>query len=258
MIKQCPNAGKGGNFMKCIILAAGFGKRLYPLTENTPKAFIEVGGKTIIDSLVDNINSTRRVDEYIIITNHKHYNMFYHWSFDRNENITVIDDGVGDDSSSIGALNDLKLVLDKYNIEEDCIVTAANLVFAFSLAAFFNFAQRKDGSCSLIDYEENEFKLRKNTVVNVNSNDKVISIINKPANPESYWICPHFFYLKAKDLNSVGDAIASGCNADSIGDFACYIANNSELYSMPVPGDLFRITNEASLKKARKDYVPFV
>ena len=33
--------------MKCLILAAGYATRLYPLTENYPKPLLEVAGKAI-------------------------------------------------------------------------------------------------------------------------------------------------------------------------------------------------------------------
>ncbi|RKZ06159.1 hypothetical protein DRQ05_05225, partial [bacterium] len=39
--------------MKAIVLAAGFGERLRPLTEKTPKSLLEVGGKPVIDHLLD-------------------------------------------------------------------------------------------------------------------------------------------------------------------------------------------------------------
>jgi NDP-sugar pyrophosphorylase family protein len=35
--------------MKAIILAAGVSRRLYPLTHDTPKCLLEVGGRPIID-----------------------------------------------------------------------------------------------------------------------------------------------------------------------------------------------------------------
>ena len=43
--------------MKCLILAAGYATRLYPLTENFPKPLLKVGGKAILDWLVDDIAS---------------------------------------------------------------------------------------------------------------------------------------------------------------------------------------------------------
>ena len=54
--------------MKCLILAAGYATRLYPLTENFPKPLLEVKGKTILDWLVDDIDASGAIDEYVIET----------------------------------------------------------------------------------------------------------------------------------------------------------------------------------------------
>ena len=56
--------------MKCLILAAGYATRLYPLTENFPKPLLTVGEKTILDWLVDDIDTARVVDEFVVISNH--------------------------------------------------------------------------------------------------------------------------------------------------------------------------------------------
>ena len=57
--------------MKCVILAAGYATRLYPLTENFPKPLLKVGEKTILDWLLEDIHTSSSVDEYIVISNHK-------------------------------------------------------------------------------------------------------------------------------------------------------------------------------------------
>ena len=48
--------------MKCLILAAGYATRLYPLTENFPKPLLKVGEKTILDWLLDDIDAAGLVD----------------------------------------------------------------------------------------------------------------------------------------------------------------------------------------------------
>lgn len=52
--------------MQCVILAAGKGTRLRPLTETRPKPLVEVGGKALIDHIVEALPSS--VDELIIVT----------------------------------------------------------------------------------------------------------------------------------------------------------------------------------------------
>lgn len=53
--------------MKCIILAASYAIRLYPLTENYPKPLLPVGGKPILDWLIDDLKN--ETDEFIVVTN---------------------------------------------------------------------------------------------------------------------------------------------------------------------------------------------
>ena len=53
--------------MKCIVLAAGYATRLYPLTENFPKPLLEVKGKSILDWLLEDVQSTNMVDEVCLI-----------------------------------------------------------------------------------------------------------------------------------------------------------------------------------------------
>ena len=74
--------------MKCLILAAGYATRLYPLTENFPKPLLTVGEKTILDWLVDDIDTAGAVDEYVVISNHKYAPHFTEWAAKKKQKIT--------------------------------------------------------------------------------------------------------------------------------------------------------------------------
>jgi bifunctional UDP-N-acetylglucosamine pyrophosphorylase/glucosamine-1-phosphate N-acetyltransferase len=57
--------------MKAIVLAAGKGTRLLPLTSNRPKHLLEIGGKPILKWLIDDLIDTGIIDEIIIVVNYK-------------------------------------------------------------------------------------------------------------------------------------------------------------------------------------------
>ena len=51
--------------MKCVILAAGYATRLYPLTENFPKPLLDIKGKGILEWLIGDIEQIEEMDEVI-------------------------------------------------------------------------------------------------------------------------------------------------------------------------------------------------
>lgn len=53
--------------MKTVILAAGAGSRLKPLTDNLPKCLLKAGGKSILEMTIDNLLETGN-SEIIIVT----------------------------------------------------------------------------------------------------------------------------------------------------------------------------------------------
>ena len=77
--------------MKCLIIAAGYATRLYPLTENFPKPLLKVGDKPILDWLMEDLDRTGLINEYIVVTNHKFAPIFEEWARQRTD-VTVIDD----------------------------------------------------------------------------------------------------------------------------------------------------------------------
>lgn len=56
--------------MKAVILAGGFGKRLAPLTAVIPKPLLPVGGKSILEIIIERLKKFG-CDEVIIATNYK-------------------------------------------------------------------------------------------------------------------------------------------------------------------------------------------
>ena len=129
--------------MKCLILAAGYATRLYPLTENFPKPLLKVGDKTILDWLIDDIDTSREVDEYIVISNHKFAKHFEEWAAKKSQKITVVDDGTSTNETRLGAVKDIQFAIEKCQIDSDMLVIAGDNVLDFSLTKFIAYAKQK-------------------------------------------------------------------------------------------------------------------
>ena len=81
--------------MKVLILAAGYAMRLQPLTLNTPKPLLPIGGKKIIDRILEKAGSIKRVDSIYVVSNHKFFKNFEEWASisPYRDKISLVDDG---------------------------------------------------------------------------------------------------------------------------------------------------------------------
>ena len=79
--------------MKAVILAAGYATRLYPVTKYYPKPLLKIGGKTMMDFIVDEINTIPEVDKIYVVTNHKMAGYFVNWHATRKDGGRITDRG---------------------------------------------------------------------------------------------------------------------------------------------------------------------
>ena len=240
--------------MKCLILAAGYATRLYPLTENFPKPLLKVGEKTILDWLIDDVDTIGLVDEYIVISNHKFAHHFEDWSKTKNQKITIVDDGTSSNETRLGAVKDIHFAIEKLAIDDDMLVIAGDNVLDFSLTKFIAYAKGKNTSCIMRYFEEKNEKLSKCGVVSVDETDKVLKMVEKPVEPESNWCCPPFYYYTKEDARLVGKGIDEGCGVDAPGSYIAWLCNQSTVYAMKMPGKRYDIGNLESYEQVKKEY----
>src|SRR5690625_4784737 len=107
--------------MKCIILAAGYATRLYPLTKNTAKPLLEVAGKPILKHILEKVERINVVDDIYIVTNDKFYPDFVNWVKNNpsEKEITVINDQTTSNDNRLGAIADIQYVIQKEKLAED-------------------------------------------------------------------------------------------------------------------------------------------
>ncbi len=240
--------------MKCLILAAGYATRLYPLTENFPKPLLKVGEKTILDWLIDDIDASGVVDEYIVISNHKYTPHFDAWAKGKAQKITVVDDGTSTNETRRGAVKDIQFAIDALSLDDDMLVIAGDNVLDFSLVRFIEYAKSKGASCIMRYYEENVARLSKCGVVEIDAEERIVGMEEKPSVPKSNWCCPPFYYYTREDARLVGKGIVAGCGTDAPGSYIAWLSTQSAVYAMEMPGKRYDIGNLESYETVKKEY----
>ncbi len=238
--------------MKCIILAAGYATRLYPLTENYPKPLLKVGDKCILDWLIDDI--AEYIDEFVVISNHKYAEHFKHWAEQKPQRITVVDDGTENNAERLGAVRDIQLAVERLGIQDDCLVMAGDNVLDFSLAHFIRFAETAEGPCVMCHPENRRSALQKTAVVTVDDKNRITSFEEKPPEPKGNLAVPPFYFYRASDLHRIPEALAAGCGFDAPGSFAAWLSARTHMYAYAMPGKRFDIGDIQSYQKVQAEY----
>lgn len=243
--------------MKCIILAAGYATRLYPLTENFPKPLLEVQGKSIMEWLVKDIETIAQINEAIIVSNHKFYQHFMLWKRTLNTRliITVIDDGSTTNDNRLGAVRDIGFAVEKCCIKEDILVMAGDNLLDFSVKGFVDFFDRKKTACVMRHYEPSVERLRRTGVAIVDENSRVLLMQEKPREPKSNWAVPPFYIYPRDALKYVMEGIHSEtCNTDAPGSFIAWFCQKADVYAYLMPGRRYDIGNIDSYNYVQNIY----
>ena len=237
--------------MKCVILAAGYATRLYPLTENFPKPLLPVRGKPILDWLVEDIGDA--VDQYVVISNHKYAEHFLKWSEGR-ENTVVLDDGTESNETRLGAVKDVQFAIEQLGLKDDLLVIAGDNLLDFSLRSFIHYAKEKQTTCIMRYWEESEAKLRKAGVVIVDENDRIVEMEEKPKEPKSHWCTPPFYIYRAEDVPLVRKGIEEGCGTDAPGSFIAWLSAQTPVHAFLMPGQRYDIGDIESYRNVQEIY----
>ena len=238
--------------MTCIILAAGYATRMYPLTLNFPKPLLEVGGKKIIDWLIEDLEEAG-VERTVVVSNHKFISHFQSWVEGR-ENISVLDDGSVDNDHRLGAVKDIEFAIEKANIDDDIVVLAGDNVLNFSLSSFIEYGMEKKTSCIMRHEEKDRNKLRKTGVIEINEDELVLNMEEKPKEPKSNWAVPPFYYYTKEDKDLIKEGIASGCGTDAPGSFVSWLVKKRPVHAYKMIGDRFDVGSIEGYERIKKEY----
>jgi glucose-1-phosphate thymidylyltransferase len=249
--------------MKALVLGAGYGTRLYPLTISTPKALLKIGGRTILDRLVDNIFSVKECTGAYIVSNDLFYENFCEWAENKkteegfaDKTIEVVNDGTMSNEDRLGAIGDIAFGIEKFNITEDFMVLGSDNLFDMKLSDFCAFAKSKDGSASLAlhDIQDIDMAHLYGIAIVEEASSKILDFQEKPKLPKSTLAATAVYYYPKTKLEKLEKYMETDLSKDAPGNFIKWLSTKEDVFGYVFKENWYDIGDKSSLKKADNEF----
>lgn len=239
--------------MKALILAAGYATRLYPLTQETPKHLLEVGGRPMVDWVLDRLEALTGLDRVYLVTNAKFAPAFEAWGHE-GRCVTVIDDGTTSEDDRLGAIGDIGFVLDSEQLDDDVIVIAGDNLFTGSIEGFVAEGSRRGRPVlAVYDVGDPELMSQFNTI-ETDGDGRITYFEEKPERARSTLAGIALYWYPRQVLPLIHAYLAEQENHDQPGRLVEWLYTRTPVYAWELPGTWYDIGTPEQLEAARADF----
>ncbi|MBI3616310.1 MAG: nucleotidyltransferase family protein [Candidatus Omnitrophica bacterium] len=243
--------------MVALILAAGYGTRLYPLTKEVPKAFLPIQGKPILQHLIEKLNPPELgIQRWVFVSNHRYAGQFQEWLSSAQAPVpwAVLDDGSTSEENRLGSIGDLVFGIRAESLDQDLLVLGSDNLFPDDLKGFVRFAKEKGPGVTLGIYELPDRSLASRYGVLTVKKERVLSLEEKPAHPTSALISTAVYFFPRQSVRWVLEYVDSKQSADTLGSFIHWLIPKVPVFAYPFRGPWFDIGDLASYTQAQESY----
>jgi glucose-1-phosphate thymidylyltransferase len=239
--------------MHAVVLAAGYATRLRPLTDTVAKPLLPLAGRPMLDYLADKVDDVGSVEALHVVTNSRFASDFEAWATARTGRLPVYvhDDGTSSNTDRLGAIGDLRFVIERAGlVGEGLLVVAGDNLFDFSLEDYVRFWRGRGGSAIGV-HDVGDLRLaRQYGVVELDDDDRVVSLVEKPERPASTLVSIAAYLFTAEHATLVRDYLEEGNAPDQPGRFVVWLYPRVPVYGYRFSGEWLDIGDRAQLLEA--------
>ncbi len=234
--------------MKALVLAAGYATRLYPLTLDRPKALLEVGGRPMLDHVLDRLQAMG-VDETIVVTNAKFTPHFEEWAAEK-ECVTIVNDGTTSNDDRLGAIGDTAFVLDETGLDDDLVVVAGDNLFGEDVSGFSAYGQEVDAPVLAVHDVGDLSRMREYNQIEVDEEGRIVFFEEKPEDARTTLAGVALYFYPRHTLPLIRQYLAEGNNPDQPGRLIEWLYPRTSIYTWQLPGAWYDIGSAETLQEA--------
>jgi glucose-1-phosphate thymidylyltransferase len=242
--------------MKALLLAGGYATRLRPLTDAVAKPLLPVGGRPIVDWILDRLAELEDLDGIHLVTNARYAADFEQWAAASAREVEVHDDGTTSNEDRLGALGDIQFAVEHGRLAgDDLLVIAADNLFEFSLAAYVDFWRSKgQGSAVAVHRLAEPALARLYGVVELDEHDRIVRLEEKPEQPRSDLVSTATYLFSRDELALLERYLAEGNPPDPPGRFLVWLHERAPVYGYRFSEDWRDIGDPRQLLEADNRY----
>jgi glucose-1-phosphate thymidylyltransferase len=233
--------------VKALVLAAGYATRLYPLTETIAKPLLPIGGRPMVELILERIREADPLEVHVV-TNSKFADAFSQWA---PADVTVHDDGTTSEDDRLGAIGDLRFVLESVGLDDDWLVVAGDNLFDYSLADYVRWWRSKGVASAVALYEHPVRELVKQYgIVELDEHERVVSFVEKPTDPQTNLAATACYLFHRDHVKLVATYLDEGNVPDQPGRFVEWLYRRAPVYGYRFSGEWLDIGDKAQLLEA--------
>lgn len=229
-----------GGAVEAVVLAAGYGTRMGPVGRHLPKGLLPLGGRPLLDHLVDRVAETERVEELHLVTNRRFVERFRSWRRGRALPfpVTVIDDGTSRPDERLGAVGDLALAVESADPDGPMLVAGSDNVFDFPLRGLLERFAERPGADAVVTVvaEDDPVRLESSGVPEVDGAGRVVAFHEKPDDPPAPALAPPLYLFGREVLGDVPRYLGEGRDPDAPGHFLEWLVRRRSVHAWEAPG----------------------
>ncbi|PSP27975.1 UTP--glucose-1-phosphate uridylyltransferase [Halobacteriales archaeon QH_2_65_14] len=177
--------------MKAVVLAAGKGTRLRPLTEDKPKALVEVDGKPLIEDVFDNLIELD-VDELIVVVGYKKEQIIERYD-DEYRGVPITYTHQREQKGLAHAL-----LTAESHIDDDFVLMLGDNVFRANLGDVLNRQRESRADAAFLVEEVPMDEATRYGVCDTNEYGEIVEVVEKPDDPPTNLVMTGFYTFTPK------------------------------------------------------------
>jgi glucose-1-phosphate thymidylyltransferase len=235
--------------MKAIVLAAGYATRLRPLTDTWAKELLPVGGRPIIDRIVDGLSAVTEIEAVHVVTNSHKVDGFRAWAEGRD--VIVHDDGTSSNEDRLGAIGDMQFVIDSAGIDDDLLVIAGDNLFDFRLGDLVGYWRTKGVASAVAVRDVGSLELaRQYGIVDLDDDGRIRSFVEKPPQAASTLAATATYLYHREHVGLIRTYVENEANADQPGRLVAWLHQREPVYGWVFDEPWYDIGDQEQLLEA--------